>query len=228
MKQILPENFSVELRLMVEALNEVDEIYYKEKLTKRIDGKIIDTGETRTNERAFVAQLLSKVENKYKEHSIHIDKFYQADAPKSLIYKNDLAYKKYNETFNELFELEFEEEFYKVPDIVIHAGPEDDIPQNQIFLAEVKTTVKLAPKLFNVDLFKVNVYHEELNFRNSAFIIVNLSLETVAEFLAQYSKKSARRYKSFKPGLVIVVKSSYKEPAAVFNQFFKYDSNVSF
>jgi hypothetical protein len=226
MKQIRPEEFSTELSLIVESLNEIEERYYKEKLTKLEDGRIIDTGETRTNESTFVTQLAAKVENKFRAHSIHIDKYYQTDAPKSLIFKNDNTIKKYENTFNELFDSELEEEFYKVPDMVIHAGPEDKNPENQIFLSEVKTSEILTPKQFNVDLFKVNVYHEELNFKNSAFIIVNSTVERVSELLAQYSQKSKRRYKAFKPGLVIIVKPSFSMDTIVFSQFFKWVGNA--
>jgi hypothetical protein len=212
MQPLLPENLSDELRLVVDSINEVDERYFVEEITRLQDGQIIKTGNFRTNERTFVTQLLHKIQEKFTEKRIHTDKYYQTDQPKHLILNGSSAY---HNSFSRLFNPS-SRDFFKIPDIVIHSGPNNRMPENQVFVSEVKTSLTLTQKKFNIDLFKVNVYHDALDFQNSAFIIVNSKVSSIEEKLKSYIKDSF--YQSKKSGLVIIIKP-FNEDVKVFSQF---------
>ena len=137
-------------------------------------------------------------------------------ALKQLIFKNNFNIRKYEQDFYKLFKTKGPEEFAfnKVPDIVVHSGPDDTNPANQIFLSEVKTTLNLTQELFNIDLFKLNIYHEELKFQNSAFIIANSAIDTVKTKYSSY--KASNYYQTDKGGIFIVVKPSFSIKAEIF------------
>lgn len=205
------------MQYILECINSIEEKYYTEEVTRLRDGVLFLTGELRANESTYVTQLINKIESKFKEQSIHIDKHYQTDLPKQLIFSDDNYARKYNQSFDALFKLDEPEEaeFFKVPDIVIHSGPNDFNPENQIFLSEVKTTLNLTQKLFNIDLFKLNVYHEELYFQNSAFIIINSTIDDVKTKYSSY--KASRYYQTPKNGLFIIVKPSFNDSVEILN-----------
>lgn len=211
-----PTLLTTEMRYILECIDSIDEKYYTEEITRLRDGVLFSTGELRANESTYVTQLTNKIESKFKEQSIHIDKHYQTDQPKQLIFSDDNYARKYKRSFDALFKPgEPEEaEFFKVPDIVVHSGPNDFNPDNQIFLSEVKTTLKLTQKLFNIDLFKLNVYHEELNFQNSAFIITNSTIDDVKTKYSSYM--ASRYYKTRKDGIFIIVKPSFNDSVEIF------------
>jgi hypothetical protein len=210
-------SLSTEMQYILECINSIEEKYYTEEVTRLRDGVLFLTGELRANESTYVTQLINKIESKFKEQSIHIDKHYQTDLPKQLIFSDDNYARKYNQSFDALFKLDEPEEaeFFKVPDIVIHSGPNDFNPENQIFLSEVKTTLNLTQKLFNIDLFKLNVYHEELYFQNSAFIIINSTIDDVKTKYSSY--KASRYYQTPKNGLFIIVKPSFNDSVEILN-----------
>lgn len=209
-------SLSTEMQYILECINSIEEKYYTEEVTRLRDGVLFSTGELRANESTYVTQLTNSIQNKFKEQSIHIEKHYQTDQPKQLIFTDDNYVRKYKRSFDALFKPgEPEEaEFFKVPDIVIHSGPNDFNPNNQIFLSEVKTTLNLTQKLFNIDLFKLNVYHEELNFQNSAFIITNSTVQNVKARYSSY--RTSRYYQTRKEGIYIIVKPSFTESAEIF------------
>lgn len=206
---------TTELKYIIECIDSIDQKYYSEEIKRLKDGKLFSTGEFRANESTFVTQLINKIENKFIEHSIHIDKHYQTDQPKQLIFKDENYIRKYQHSFDALFNSNENEseEFFKVPDIVIHSGPKDINSENQIFLSEVKTTLRLTQKLFNIDLFKTNVYHEELLFKNSVFIIVNLTIDSIKE-----KYKSCQRSNFFqtkRKEIYLIVKPSYEDKSEI-------------
>lgn len=200
------------LQLIVEALNNIDCKYFTEEITRLHAGVIVRTGQLRANESTFVTQLVSKIEGAFSAHSIHLDKYFQTDQPKQLIFRNDKTTAKYGFTFSKLFNPS-EDDFFKVPDIVIHAGPNDFDKQNQIFLSEVKTEVSLSQRKFDIDLFKVNVYHEQLKFQNSAFIIANNDVEFIKRRLTSYER--SKYYLTGLPELYLIVRPSCNTKAVV-------------
>jgi hypothetical protein len=216
MTTTIPTSLSTEMQYILECIDSIDEKYYIEEVTRLRDGVLFQTGELRANESTYVTQLINKIENKFKEQSIHIDKHYQTDQSKQLIFADDNYTKKYKRSFDALFEHgEPEEaEFFKVPDIVIHSGPNDFNPDNQIFLSEVKTTLKLTQKLFNIDLFKLNVYHEELSFQNSAFVIINTTVDNVKTKYSSYMR--SKYYQTQKEGIFIIVKPFFHVRTEIF------------
>ena len=205
-----------EMNYIIECMYNIDKKYYVEEITRFDGGALVLTGEFRANESTYVTQLVNKIEQKFRKESIHIDKFYQTDQPKHLMLKSANYTNKYERSFKALFSYNGaeDEEFYKVPDIVIHSGPQDINEHNQIFLSEVKTTLNLTQRLFDIDLFKLNVYHEELSFQNSAFIIVNSTVESVKRKLNEY--KNNRYYQTQKKGIYIIVKPSFDSSIEVF------------
>ncbi|MBP7808636.1 MAG: hypothetical protein KA163_05050 [Bacteroidia bacterium] len=204
-----------ELELIVNCLDNINPKYFSEEITFKKNDVIHKTGGLRSNESTFVSQLIAKIESVFTSNNMHIDKFYQTDQPKQLIFNSLKFNENYSRTFNALFNPSEEEhnEFYKVPDIVIHAGPNDDKEHNQIFLAEVKTSFALSQKLFDIDFFKVNLYHEELKWQNAAFIIINLDLQKIRTRLVAYKRN--RYYQSRRPGIYILAKPSSDSPTEV-------------
>jgi hypothetical protein len=205
-----------EMQYILNCIDSVGEKYYTEEITTLCDGILLATGKYRANESTYVTQLIKKIEDKFKEQSIHVDKHYQTDSTKQLIFKNEFNIKKYEQDFYKLFKTKGPEEFAfnKVPDIVVHSGSDDTNPANQIFLSEVKTTLNLTQELFNIDLFKLNIYHEQLKFQNSAFIIANSAIDTVKTKYSSY--KASNYYQTDKEGIFIVVKPSFSIKAEIF------------
>ena len=206
---------TTELKFIIECIDSIEQRYYTEEITRLKDGVLISTGELRANESTYVTQLINKIERKFIDHSIHTNKHYQTDQPKQLIFRDENYANKYKRSFDALFKSSEpeSEEFFKIPDIVIHSGPNDFNPENQIFLSEVKTTLHLTQKLFNIDLFKLNVYHEELKFKNSAFIIVNSTIDSVKEKYNSY--KRSNFFQTKRKEIYLIVKSSFDDESEI-------------
>lgn len=217
MKTATHASLKPEMQYIIDCINSIDEKYYKEDITKLQNGALVPTGRLRANESTYVTQLINKIEAVFKEHSIHVNGYYQTDAPKQLIFKEDNYRTKYKWSIDSLFQpvKTEDDEFSKIPDIVVHYGSNDINPENQIFLSEIKTTFQLTQNQFDIDLFKVNVYHEELNFKNSAFIIINSTVDNVKSKFDSY--KTSNYFQTNKEGIYIVVKPSYNESIAIFN-----------
>jgi hypothetical protein len=198
---------SKELTLIEDCIKKVRKEYYSEPMTRAQDGGLVVLEKDRYNERAYTSQLLHLIQSTFESNNIHVDKLYQTDQPKQLIFSKQETAEKYDHTFSKLF-FKDEKEFFRVPDIVIHSGAEDFNEKNQIFLSEVKTTPTLSQLKFDIDLFKVNLYHEELKFQNSVFLIVNKSLVSVRRMLRAYTKR--KYFLSKREGAYILVKPSYK------------------
>lgn len=216
MKTVNPNLLSEEIQYILECIDSIDQKYYKEEITTFRDGALYPTGEFRANESTYVNQLIKKIEERFKENSIHSEKYYQTDEPKQLIFKEKNYIEKYGQSFDTLFKIGGPEEveFRKVPDIVIHSGPNDITHNNQIFLSEVKTTLKLTQALFNIDLFKVNVYHEELCFKNSAFIIINSTVKNIKKMYLSY--RDNNYYETKRAGMFLIIKPSYNDKTEIF------------
>lgn len=208
--------FSRLMQLVVQALDAVPEKYYSQPRAKLIDGKLTVTEGQSNNESTFSHKLVAAIEDYFIKDLFHNDKQFETEIPKQMIFKNVESIETYGPTFNALFnrELVANEEFYTRPDIVVHAGSNDFETYNQIFIGELKTTQNLTQNLFDIDFFKTNIYHQELKFSYSAFIIVNVSENEVRTRFREYC--AGGFYMSGRKRLYIIVKSRHDLPAKVY------------
>jgi hypothetical protein len=197
-----------ELEIVKQCVEDIESKYFSEEITVLDGHTIVGTGKFRENESTYVYQLLKRIEAKFKTELSHVTSDYQVNAPKQLIFKDERTVQTYSKTFNKLFDPS-KDDFFRIPDIVIHSGPHDYDPKNQILISEVKTDASLGQKAFDIDFFKLNVYHQELKFQNSFFIIVNRESNVIKKYLTKYRQNGF--YISRKPGLAILVKSEHGE-----------------
>lgn len=218
MKLIKQLFLTTEMRYIIDCLDSISERCFTRPITYVKNGKLVITGNKSSIESIFVNDLKSRIHDKFKENSIHVDKEFTIEEPKLLIYSDTIRVNKYEHTFGAIFHTgkQVERAFDKIPDIIIHGGPDDFDHNNQIFLAEVKTTLKLTQNKFNVDLFKVNLYHEELFFKDSAFIIINTDITKVKDMFETY--KQCGYYLTNRKGIYLIVKQSFHDKTQIFTQ----------
>lgn len=216
MRLISPGYLSKTLRIAVKALDSIPKKYYAQPKAKLIYGKhTLQDGES-NSESTFSHKLVAAIERDFERANLHIDKQYETEISKQIIFRNDEKRETYGPTFNRLYDSGNgnSEEFYTKPDIVIHAGQDDFQKQNQIFIAELKTAPNLSQSLFNIDLFKTAVYHDDLLFNYSAFFIINVAEEDVRAMYNAYCSNGY--YLSERPGTYIIVKNGYDSPVKVY------------
>jgi hypothetical protein len=216
MRTISLHFLSTTLRYIVEAIDCINKKYYAQKKAKLIYGKhVIQEGQT-FSESTFSHKLAPAIEHIFERENWHIDKYFETEISKQIIFRNEEKKETYGPTFNQLWDdgPDDHEQFYAKPDIVIHAGAEDFQKKNQLFIAELKTNPKLTQSQFNIDLFKTAVYHDDLEFGYSAFIIINVSEDDVRDMYNAYCAKGY--YLSGRKGMYIIIKNGYENPSKVF------------
>jgi hypothetical protein len=204
------------IRIAANALDSVPKKYYTQPKAKLIYGTHkLQAGES-NSESTFSHKLVAAIERDFEQANFHIDKQYETEISKQIIFRNEEKRETYGPTFNRLYDSGNgeSEEFYTKPDIVIHAGQDDFKKQNQIFIAELKTAPNLSQSLFNIDLFKIAVYHDDLLFNHSAFFIINVTEEDVRTMYNAYCSNGY--YLSERPGAYIIVKNGYDSLVKVY------------
>ncbi len=204
------------MNYVVHSLDDVPEKYYSQSKAKLIHGKLALQSEKSNSESTFSHQLKPKIEKLFLKNSYHTDKKFETEISKSIIFRNEDKMNTYGPTFDKLYGKDGngDQEFFAIPDIVIHAGNDDFKKKNQLFVAELKTNPVLTPSLFNIDLFKIAVYHDDLLFSYSAFIIVNVSVQKVREMFTAY--QNSGYFLPRRRAMYIIVKPNYETPAKVF------------
>lgn len=78
---------------------------------------------------------------------------------------------------------------YFCPDFLIHTSHDNpgENYEGQYMIMEAKTTSKLKQEDFNWDLFKLNLYVEELDFDTAIYLIVNTSFKDIATMITNYN-----------------------------------------
>lgn len=147
-----------------------------------------------TYENNFVTQLNEKYAILSHVGSIAEPKelIRQFQIPKRLVWGQTID-QHVEECFNKLNDylggdVDLHEELKTIPDFIIHKSQADKTPDNQRFIAEVKTERGLPFNRFAWDFFKLNIYVEKLNFQVVCFLAINVDFEKIAEYLAQYKK----------------------------------------
>jgi len=216
MKIIYPNYLSRTLNFVVQALDGIPGKYYAQPKAKLIHGQHVVRDGQSNSESTFSHKLVAGIEDKFDRANWHIDKQYETEISKQIIFRNEEKRATYGPTFNLLWDTapSEHEEFYGIPDIVIHAGQDDFQQQNQLFIAELKTTPALAQDQFDVDLFKTAVYHDDLLFSYSAFIIVNVPENDIRAMFRAY--QSNGYYLSGRRGMYIITKNGYGNPTRVY------------
>ncbi len=92
---------------------------------------------------------------------------------------------------------------YFVPDLVLHGG-QDDV-DNQKLIVEVKYGDKLNNKNFETDFYKLAIYQKIFQFTDSVFLIVNITLKDLMNFLKEVDTTLVD-----KTGLWFMIKSEQK------------------
>lgn len=213
---------------VIKALNDVPEKFYSQPKAKLILGKLVVQENESNSESTFSHHLQPLIEELFVKNKYHIDKKFETEIPKSIIFRNEDKRDTYGPTFNELYGREDKEdqEFYAIPDIVIHAGNDDFEKKNQLFVGELKTNQSLTPALFNIDLFKTAVYHDDLLFSYSAFIIINVTVKKVREMFRAYLDRGY--FLPRRRGMYIIIKPDFQSTAKVYIINERQQSNIHF
>jgi hypothetical protein len=95
------------------------------------------------------------------------------------------------------------EKTYFVPDLVLHGG-QDDV-KNQKLIVEVKYGDNLKNGNFETDFYKLAVYQKIFQFTDSVFLIVNITLKDLLEYLKKVDTTLVD-----KTGLWFMIKSEQK------------------
>jgi hypothetical protein len=95
-------------------------------------------------------------------------------------------------TYNELYEKNLKPPFEVIPDLVIHTShnPNSGNSDSQFIAIEAKTTKSLGKVAFMRDLFKLNVYLCDLNYKNAVYLIINTSKERIENLIKYYFDNS--------------------------------------
>ncbi len=204
------------MNYVLQALNNVPEQYYTQPKAKLVHGKLIVSEDITNSESTFSHQLQPSIELLFTRNSFHIDKQFETEISKQIIFSNDEKLATYGPTFNQLYGKDDSEdqEFYAIPDIVIHAGNDDFQKKNQLFIAELKTNRNLSSGSFNIDLFKTALYHNDFLFSYSAFVIVNVPVTKVRKMFQSYVEQGY--FLPTRKGMYIIVKSDFESAARVF------------
>lgn len=218
MRLIQAERLSRTLQYSTTALESIPKKYYAQAKAKLIYGQhILQEGES-NSESTFSHKLVANIEAAFEKARFHIDKLYETEISKQIIFRNEEKQRTFGPTFNRLWNItninSDQEEFFAKPDIVIHAGQDDFQTQNQLFIAELKTTPNLTQNQFNIDLFKIAVYHDDLGFNYSAFFIINVPEKDVRAMYREYCANGY--FLPNRPGMYIVVKNGYESPVKVY------------
>ncbi|MTK53624.1 hypothetical protein [Paludibacter sp.] len=95
------------------------------------------------------------------------------------------------------------EKTYFVPDLVLHGG-QDDV-NNQKLIVEVKYGDNLKNGNFETDFYKLAVYQKIFQFTDSVFLIVNITIKDLLEYLKKVDTTLVA-----KTGLWFMIKSEQK------------------
>lgn len=77
------------------------------------------------------------------------------------------------------------------PDFYLHESNRSDCinEEEQHLIAEVKTTLRLRKQDFFWDMLKLNLYGEQLQFKNLVFIIYGTKLKRIEKLIKEYVEK---------------------------------------
>ena len=121
---------------------------------------------------------------------------------KKIIYSNKSEKPRYNDT-REKYVTETSRGVY--PDFVFHKGQEFNNEEDQLLAMEIKAKT-ISKKEFEYDLFKTNLYIEELNFQHGIYLVVNNNNNLIQELFTEYKTSNYFNEQKCK----VICKSNYE------------------
>ena len=171
------------------ALKNVPSSYYVVQNPEERNGQITGYSKDLTQaELSFVARFYHEIMKKCESDPVikHYIEHYKMDNElyKKIIY----SYKADNQCYNNTRQKYVTEKAQGVyPDFVFHKGQEFNEKEDQLLAVEFKAK-PIIKEDFEYDLFKVNLYIEELNFQHGAYVIVNNDNKLVNKLFKEYRK----------------------------------------
>jgi uncharacterized protein YktA (UPF0223 family) len=177
--------------IIVAAINNVPSSYYVVHNPEERNGQIIGYSKDLTQaELSFVTRFYHEI-MKIFESSAELNKYidhYKMDTElyKKIIHSYSSGKPLYNKT-REKYVTETSQGVY--PDFVFHKGQEFNRKEDQLLSIEFKAK-PIGKEDFEYDLFKTNLYIEELNFQHGAYIVVNNDNQLVHKLFKEYRQSN--------------------------------------
>lgn len=107
---------------------------------------------------------------------------------------------------------------YVAPDLLIHKNVriKDINGKYQKIIIEAKTKVKLQPKEFYIDFFKLNVFLSRLKFRYSIYLILNTSVSRIDDLIKKYIKAKYYTSEKCKNRMLFLVQEKESDVPALY------------
>jgi hypothetical protein len=216
----------------LKALNDIEEKDYITQRVQLIEENINIYEDTfSTYENNFVTKLNEKYAilvqlNRIQEPKELIRQF---QIPKKYAY-SPIAEDSIRNSFDKLSNIEDKtvdsiEEFYLIPDFIIHKDETDHSIEHQRLIAEVKTEQNLSYKKFAYDFLKLIIYLNKFNFQNSVFLSVNMSSNTIKEYIKKYFRERMYLPENYNK-LYLIIKENYNDEPIVFNLQELFDKEI--
>ena len=203
------------IKMLIESINEIDEQYFQQTRGVLVDNEILDLEEYNTSESTIVTQLYLKLFPRLRQSGLITNRRLDVNSTKRIIFDQYNVNQNYEHSYNKVFNQKFYNEINRVPDLVLHQSSLDMAIENQILLCEVKCTENLNQNQFNRDLFKINLYHQELNFQNSCYIILNLEPQVIKDMYENY--KTNNIFISNRKNKFFIIKPAYNRDVQIIN-----------
>jgi hypothetical protein len=175
------------IEIVKAALKNVPSNYYVVHNPEERNGHITGYSKDLTQaEQSFVARFYHEIMKIFESSPVIKDyiEHYKMDTElyKRIIY----SYSSENQCYNKTRKKYITEKSKGVyPDFVFHKGQEFNKKEDQLLSIEFKAK-PISEEDFEYDLFKVNLYIEELNFQHGAYVVVNNNNKRVQELFGKY------------------------------------------
>ena len=189
-------------KLLIKAMNRIPEYYYSAKQKNENEPSLY--------ERRFTMVLFAEFYKENYENAKNEGIYIDTEMRKRLDYPGNINNSKFTKTCNRLkSNNNGYNDFY--PDLFFHKAQDNNSPDYQMLIVEIKTKKNLEFKKFAWDLMKCNMYVDQFNYQSCCFIIINTPIDIIEKHIKTYIKKDDYCSESNKDKIYFIIKPTFTD-----------------